>query len=227
MLVLSIEMSSAENDVALLRDGAVTARRTWAALMFHHTRLFALLREVLAEAGVTPEQIELFAVGRGPGSFSGTRIALTAAQAFAMPGGRPVVAVSSGTALARTVAAAGGAAPIAVIGDARRDTIWLGVFDGKTGTPAQPAPWITLPLAQLAAVLPAGTQIVSPDWTRLAPHWPAQLPQPIAQYPTAAAVAQLALEQHAGRAAPEPLLPIYLHPAVATPPARAAAAPHA
>ena len=67
MLVLSIEMSSLENDVALVRDGTVAARRTWAALKFHHTRLFDLLREVLAEAGVTPEQIELFAVGRGPG----------------------------------------------------------------------------------------------------------------------------------------------------------------
>ena len=218
MIVLSIEMSSAENDVALLRDGQLVARRTWTALMFHHTRLFDLLREVLAEAGVKPEQIDLFAVGRGPGSFSGTRVALTAAQACAMPGGKPVIAVSSGTALARTVAAAGGAEPIAIIGDARRDTIWLGVFEAMTGAPALPAPWITLPLAQLAGVLPAGAKIVSPDWTRLAPHWPADLPQPIGQYPTAAAVAQLALEQHASGATPEPLLPIYLHPAVATPP---------
>lgn len=217
MLVMSIEMSSAENDVALLRDGIVLARRTWEALMFHHTRLFDLLREILAEAGVKPEQIDFFAVGRGPGSFSGTRVALTAAQAFAMPSGKPVVAVSSGTALARTVAAAGGAENIAIIGDARRDTIWLGVFDGKTGAPATPAPWITLPLEQLAATLPAGTKIVSPDWTRLAAHWPADLPQPIGQYPTAAAVAQLALEQHASSVTPEPLLPIYLHPAVATP----------
>jgi tRNA threonylcarbamoyl adenosine modification protein YeaZ len=226
MLVLSIEMSSAENDVALVRAGQVLARRTWTALMFHHTRLFDLLHELLAEAGVTPEQVELFAVGRGPGSFSGTRVALTAAQAFAMPGGRPVVAVSSGIALARTVAAAGGADTVAVIGDARRDTIWLGVFDGKTGAPAEPAPWITLPLAQLAALLPAGAKIVSPDWTRLAPHWPASLPQPIGQFPTAAAVAQLALEQHASATTPEPLLPIYLHPAVATPPPRPAAPPH-
>ena len=90
MIVLSIEMSSAENDVTLLRDGRVLARRTWAALMFHHTRLFDLLPEVLAEAGVKPDQIVLFAVGRGPGSFSGTRVALTTAQAFAMPGGQPV-----------------------------------------------------------------------------------------------------------------------------------------
>ena len=218
MLVLSIEMSSVENDVALLRDGAVIARRTWHTQTFHHTRLFDLIPELLAETGVKTEQIELFAVGRGPGSFSGTRVALTAAQALAMPGGRPVIAVSSGAALARTVAAAGGAEIIAAIGDARRDTIWLGVFDGKTGAPALPAPWITLPLGQLATVLPARTKIVSPDCARLLPRWPADLPQPIAQYPTAEAVAALAQAQLDSSTPREPLLPIYLHPAVATPP---------
>jgi tRNA threonylcarbamoyladenosine biosynthesis protein TsaB len=218
MIVLSIEMSSPENDVALLRDHAVIARRMWQAHTFHHTRLFDLLREVLAEANVQPEQIELFAIGRGPGSFSGTRVALTAAQAFAMPSGRPVVAVSSGAALAYEIAAAGGAEKIAVIGDARRDTLWLGIFDGKTGVSEQPMPWITLPLAQLAGVLPAGTKLVSPDCARLLPHWPADLPQPAAHYPTAAAVAALAQAAHANGTTPEPLLPIYLHPAVATPP---------
>jgi tRNA threonylcarbamoyladenosine biosynthesis protein TsaB len=219
MLILSIEMSSLENDVALLRGETVLARRMWHAQTFHHTRLFDLLREVLAEAGVAPEQIALFAVGRGPGSFSGTRVALTAAQALAMPGGQPVVAVSSGASLAHAVAAAGaGAEKIAVVGDARRDTIWLGVFDGKTGAPAQPAPWTVLPLAELAGVLPAGAKIFSPDCARLLPHWPANLPQPVAKYPTAAAVAALAQAQLASGALPEPLVPIYLHPAVATPP---------
>ena len=149
MLILSIEMSSLENDVALLRGETVLARRMWHAQTFHHTRLFDLLREVLAEAGVAPEQIELFAVGRGPGSFSGTRVALTAAQALALPGSQPVVAISSGAALAYEIAAIGGAEKISIIGDARRDTIWLGVFDGKTGAPAQPAPCTVLPLAEL------------------------------------------------------------------------------
>jgi tRNA threonylcarbamoyladenosine biosynthesis protein TsaB len=218
MLILSIEMSSLENDVALLRGETVLARRMWHAQTFHHTRLFDLLREVLAEAGVAPEQIELFAVGRGPGSFSGTRVALTAAQALALPGSQPVVAISSGAALAYEIAAIGGAEKISIIGDARRDTIWLGVFDGKTGAPAQPAPWTVLPLAELAGVLPAGANIFSPDCARLLPHWPAHLPQPVAKYPTAAAVAALARAQLASGATPEPLLPIYLHPAVATPP---------
>ncbi len=220
MIVLSIEMSAVENDVALLHDGALLARRTWQAQTFHHTRLFEVLREVLAEAGVRPEQLELFAVGRGPGSFSGTRIALTAAQALAMPGGQPVIAVSSGAALAHEVASAGGVEKIAVIGDARRDTLWLGVFDGKTGASLQPTPWSTLPLTQLAGALPAGARIFSPDCARLLPHWPAGLPQPVARYPTAAAVAALALAVHASGSTPEPLLPIYLHPAVATPPKR-------
>jgi tRNA threonylcarbamoyl adenosine modification protein YeaZ len=219
MIVLAIEMSSAENDLALLRAGRVVARRTWSAREFHHTRLFAVLPELLREAGVSAAEIELFAVGRGPGSFSGTRVALTAAQTLAMPGGQPVIAVSSGAALARAVAAAGGAEKIAVIGDARRDTIWLGVFDGETGAPLTPPPWTLLPLTQLATALPAGTKIVSPDWRRLAPHWPAHLAAPTTDsFPSAEFVARLALERVTRGVASDPLVPIYLHPAVATPP---------
>ena len=221
MIVLAIEMSSVENDLAILRDESVVVRRAWNARAFHHTQLFELLPLLLEEAGVSAADVDLFAVGRGPGSFSGTRVALTAAQALAMPGSKPVMAVSSGEALARELSATTDAERIAIIGDARRDTIWLGVFDGKTGAPAQPAPWTVLPLPQLGAVLPAGTLVFSPDWHRLAPHWPANLVPPDADvFPSAEFVARLALERHTRGLASDPLVPIYLHPAVAVIPAK-------
>lgn len=218
MITLALEMSSARNDIAILRGATIVARRAWNAREFHHTRLFDLLPELFAEADVTAAHIELFAVGRGPGSFSGLRIALTAAQALAMPGGQPVIAVSSGEALAREIAGTTEAEKIAVIGDARRDTIWLGVFDGQTGTPAQPAPWKVLPLPELATALPAGVKIVSPDWQRLASRWPKNLAAPTADlHPSAELVARLALERNIRGLASDPLVPIYLHPAVPRP----------
>ena len=224
MIVLAIEMSSGENDLAILCDGRLAAHRTWNARAFHLTQLFALLPDLLKEADITAAGIDLFAVGRGPGSFSGTRVALTAAQALAMPGEKPVVAISSGVALAREVVATEPGAPLAVIGDARRDTIWLGVFDGLTGAPLTPPPWTLLSLAQLGAQLPPGTRVVSPDWHRLAAHWPVDTLRHVVaptadRCPTAVAIAHLALERHAAGAAADPLLPIYLHPAVAIKPA--------
>ena len=221
MITLAIEMSSVENDLVILRAESVLVRRAWNARAFHHTQLFELLPLLLNEAGVSAAEVDLFAVGRGPGSFSGTRVALTAVQALAMPGKKPVIAVSSGEALARELTASGEAEYIAIIGDARRDTIWLGVFDGKTGAPAQPAPWTVLSLSQLGAVLPAGTRIFSPDWHRLATHWPANLVAPTADaYPSAEFVARLALERHTRGHASDPLVPIYLHPAVASVPVK-------
>lgn len=218
MITLAIEMSSVENDLALLRDEIVVAHQTWNARTFHHTQLFEMLPLLFKEAGIAAADIDLFAVGRGPGSFSGTRVALTAAQALAMPGNKAVITVSSGEALARELVTANNADKIAIIGDARRDTIWLGVFDGKTGAPAQPAPWIVLPLPQLGATLPAGTRVVSPDWHRLALHWPANIAPPTADsFPSAEFVARLARERHTHGLASDPLLPIYLHPAVAAP----------
>ena len=222
MLTLALEMSSAQNDLAVLADGRLAARQTWNARDFHHTQLFERLPLLFRDAAVEPAAIDLFAVGRGPGSFSGLRVAITAAQALAMPGRKPVLAVSSGAALAQQTIAESPVPAVAVIGDARRGTIWLGLFDGPTGKPASPEGWTAVPLAALGARLPAGTRVVSPDWHRLAAAWPAvqlqHVTAPTADaYPTAEAVARLALARHAGGEGSEPLTPIYLHPAVAAP----------
>ncbi|MCX6996180.1 MAG: tRNA (adenosine(37)-N6)-threonylcarbamoyltransferase complex dimerization subunit type 1 TsaB [Kiritimatiellaeota bacterium] len=222
MITLALEMSSAQNDLAVLADDRLTARQTWSARDFHHTQLFELLPLLLRDAGVEPAAIDFFAVGRGPGSFSGLRVAITAAQALALPGGQPVFAVSSGAALAQQTIAESPAPAIAVIGDARRGTIWLGLFDGPTGHMIDPDGWTAVPLSQWGARLPANTRVVSPDWHRLSAFWPAAQASHIITptsdtYPTAEAVARLALARHARGEASEPLTPIYLHPAVAAP----------
>ena len=224
MITLAIEMSSVQNDLALLAGDRVVARQTWNARDFHHTQLSERLRILFREAGVEPAVIEFFAVGRGPGSFSGLRVALTAAQALALPGRKPVIAVSSGAALAQQALAEAPAPAVAVIGDARRGTIWFGLFSRASDTPQHPEGWQAVTWAQLGTYLPAGTRVVSPDWHRLAAScptacWP-QITTPAADaFPTAEAVARLAWARQARGLSSEPLLPIYLHPAVAVRPA--------
>ncbi len=222
MLTLALEMSSAQNDLAVLADGRLAARQTWNARDFHHTQLFELLPVLLRDAGVEPAAIDFFAVGRGPGSFSGLRVAITAAQALALPGGKPVFAVSSGAALAQQTIAEFHAPAVAVIGDARRGTLWFGLFDGADGHMVNPAGWTAVPLTQLGVRLSAGTRVVSPDGQRLAMQWASapltHVELPITDTcPTAEAVARLAFARHARGEASEPLTPIYLHPAVAAP----------
>lgn len=94
-VVLAIETSGPVGSVALARDGAVVARRFLPERGRHAGALPGAIAEVLRAAGLAPAQVEAVAVGAGPGSFTGVRVAGAAANGFAHALGRPVVPVSS------------------------------------------------------------------------------------------------------------------------------------
>ena len=90
---------------------------------------FAEVVAGLSAVGVVPQSLDVLLAGTGPGSFSGIRSVLAALQGLALPRGIPVLGLSSAAALARSVALARGAETVAVIGDARRGTLWSAVCD--------------------------------------------------------------------------------------------------
>ena len=103
------------------------------AARFRGQQTFPVLRELLQSTGVAAGRVELYAAGLGPGVFSGLRIALAAARAMALPGGTAVRGVSSGEALALEQFEQGVRPPLAVVGDARRERLWLALFDWDGG----------------------------------------------------------------------------------------------
>lgn len=100
MLILSLDTTTRAGSAAVLRDDSVVAVLDGDAARTHGERLPGELAEVLRIAGVTLQDIELLAVARGPGAFTGLRIGLAAMQALAMVTSRPVVGVSALDALA-------------------------------------------------------------------------------------------------------------------------------
>ena len=90
------------------------------------SRLFADLDRVLGQAQVKLEQIELFAVATGPGSFTGLRVGLTAVKAWAEVFGRPIAAVSG----LEAVAVQAGATDrlLVPVTDARGGQFFGGIF---------------------------------------------------------------------------------------------------
>jgi tRNA threonylcarbamoyladenosine biosynthesis protein TsaB len=61
----------------------------------HAERLMPMIAEVMSAAGRTFADIDRFAVTIGPGTFTGVRVGVAAARAFALSAGRPVVGISS------------------------------------------------------------------------------------------------------------------------------------
>ncbi|OGG55254.1 MAG: tRNA (adenosine(37)-N6)-threonylcarbamoyltransferase complex dimerization subunit type 1 TsaB [Candidatus Handelsmanbacteria bacterium RIFCSPLOWO2_12_FULL_64_10] len=92
---LGIETATAVGGVALLRDAATAAERTFERGMIHGRALAPAIEAVLRECGLSPRDIGLVAVDVGPGSHTGVRVGVAAAQGLAMGAGCALVGVGS------------------------------------------------------------------------------------------------------------------------------------
>ena len=95
MITLAIELSTNSGSLALLDNNQVQLERTWSEDRLHRQQVFAEIELGLSDGGVDLSRVDLFAVGVGPGSFSGLRMAISAVCAMAMPDSKPVYAVAS------------------------------------------------------------------------------------------------------------------------------------
>ncbi len=100
MKLLALETSTEACSVALAIDGDVRERFVLAPKT--HTQLILpMIDELLAEAQLRPQQLDAIAFSRGPGSFTGVRIATGVMQGIALGADLPVVPVSTLAALAQ------------------------------------------------------------------------------------------------------------------------------
>lgn len=128
MKLLAIETATEACSIAVLVDGAVIERFEIAPR--RHTELALPWAEaLLAEAGIAKSQLDAIAVGRGPGAFTGVRLAIALAQGIALALDRPLLPVSTLAALAMQ---ASGDRILAAI-DARMGEIYVASFqrDGE------------------------------------------------------------------------------------------------
>jgi tRNA threonylcarbamoyladenosine biosynthesis protein TsaB len=159
MKMLAIETATEACSVALWLDGEVRERFEIAPR--RHTELvLPWADELLAEAGVARTQLDAIAVGRGPGAFTGVRLAVALAQGMALALDRPVLPVSTLAALAYPARSAGSDVLAAI--DARMGEVYLGWFhsDEQRGVVAVGPEWMAAPGAvdiDAARVIGVGT----------------------------------------------------------------------
>jgi tRNA threonylcarbamoyladenosine biosynthesis protein TsaB len=222
MKLLAFETATEACSVALWLDGDV--RERFEVAPRRHAELSLPWAEaLLAEAGIAKSQLDAIAVGRGPGAFTGVRLAVALAQGIALALDRPVVPVSTLAALAMGARSLSPTAPVRVIAaiDARMGEVYAGTFEVRDGD--------ATPLSQECVCSPDDFELVEGKWlgvgtgfaaadgalrrrfeTRLVDCDPAALPR-------AADVARLAAHAFARGelVAPERVEPAYLRNNVA------------
>ena len=96
MTLLALDTSTAWASVALYDGRAVLAETTWHAQRRHGDELFPTIERMLAEARLSyAADIDRIAVATGPGSFTGLRVAIAAAQGLARGSGAALIGVST------------------------------------------------------------------------------------------------------------------------------------
>lgn len=98
--------------------------------MRHAEVIGGFIRDALDAAGVRPDRLSAVAAGMGPGPFTGLRVGIAAARAFALGIGRPFVPVVSHDAVAWGWYTEGGEGALQVVTDARRREVAVSGYDG-------------------------------------------------------------------------------------------------
>jgi tRNA threonylcarbamoyladenosine biosynthesis protein TsaB len=228
MKLLALDTATEACSVALHVDGRVLTREREFERE-HADHILPMVDEVLTEAGLALDSLDALAVGRGPGGFTGVRLAISVAQGLAFGAGLPVVLVSDLRAVAqRALDLEPGVARVLACNDARMQEVYWAPFERDAAGLAQP----TGP----ERVSPPSEVSLPPNWhhegmgicaagrgLRAQPQIRARLPDQVvvldALLPRAAEIARLALpEAEAGRTVPaEEAMPVYLRDNVAHP----------
>lgn len=220
--ILAVETATAACSAALAVDGDIRERYALAPRQ-HATLILPMIESLLAEAGIPVTAVDAIAFGRGPGSFTGVRIAASIVQGIAFAAGRPVVPVSTLAALALGGLREAGMSRVLAALDARRDEVYWGCYwADDSGLPVLQG--VEAVCSPAAVTAPADT-----DWLGVGSGWDSYGPVLMQQFqqrvvrvlpdlePRAADVARLAQGAVARgqTVAAEQAIPVYLRNNVA------------
>lgn len=221
--LLALDTATEACSVALLHEGKVLSHYEVIPRL-HAQKLLPMIQTLLAEAGIALSAVDAIAFGRGPGAFTGVRIAIGVVQGLAFALERPVLPVSNLALLAQRALREHGAEQVAAAIDARMDEVYWGCYQQSAGEMRLLGNEAVLAPEQVS--LPAG---VGGDWFGAGTGWGYAERLPVAVSGQDAGLlphaldlltlAQFAWVRGEGIAADQ-AQPVYLRDKVATPKAR-------
>lgn len=130
-LILNLETSSTNCSVCVAKDGEILAIRELNSANYSHAeKLHIFIEEVMQEASVQMQDLEAVAVSKGPGSYTGLRIGVSAAKGLCYALGIPLISVATLKSMASQIQIKENEVLIPVL-DARRMEVYSAVFDAE------------------------------------------------------------------------------------------------
>jgi tRNA threonylcarbamoyladenosine biosynthesis protein TsaB len=200
MTILALEFSSTQRSVAIACGGTVLAEASETGE--RATNTFGLVEQALASAKIGRGEIECLAVGLGPGSYTGIRVALSIAQGWQLATGVRLLGIGSVECLAAQARVENFFGRVNVVIDAQRGEFYLAVYEVSPAGVKEIAPLKIADVAEVEARADAGEFLTGPEITRWFPAGKILFPQ-------AAMLAGLAARR-SDFAAGETLAPVYL-----------------
>ncbi len=127
MKLLAVETATESCSAALLLDKEIFAVSEIAPRR-HNEIILPMCEQVLAQGQIKLSQLDAMAFGRGPGAFTGVRLAASVTQGVALAHDLPVVPISSLAAMAQAIYQTKQATQVLSCIDARMDEVYIGLF---------------------------------------------------------------------------------------------------
>ena len=214
MLILAFESSARAASVALVEDGRLISQYSQCSGLTHSRTLLPMAEDMLKNAELSLDKVDLFAVAHGPGSFTGIRIGVSTVKGLAWAADKPCVGVSTLEAMAWHGLAAGGLVCPGM--DARRSQVYNALFQVENGRPVRLCEDRPIALSQLAEELRTlnAPAFLIGDGAELAEKYlreqaiPCTVAPENLRWQSAWGVAMAAMDKTPGNA--DALLPVYL-----------------
>ena len=128
--ILHIESTTTQCSVALAKEGKVISLFEYNDKQYSHAeKLHVFIQKCLDQASLSIDQLSAVAVSKGPGSYTGLRIGVSAAKGICFALGIPLISVSTLLSMAHQVSVSSGV--VIPVLDARRDEVYSAVFDSN------------------------------------------------------------------------------------------------
>ncbi|KHD88034.1 MAG: endopeptidase [Bdellovibrio sp. ArHS] len=173
MKILAMETSTLLGGVAVVIDGQVVAEESSLRQKTHSENISPFIEHCLRKAQITLEDIDVFAVGQGPGSFTGIRVAANAGKTFSYSFNKPLVTIDTLMLLAAQVQDK--SKPVLAIINAYKNMVYMGLFDVRGAEPTYIKGPDAVPVRDLKNHVDRECLVVGDGWEAYSEYFPEEL----------------------------------------------------